>query len=112
VSIDNRGMKVGVRRVVGGGNVVCAERLTLTGKDDLLFPDEVGLDGAASPEVEAFVGAAVVRVASEEAAGVGVPSGAAVDVIGAPAKEAPDPAAPAAAVTSAETLVVAPASPQ
>lgn len=117
MSIDYQEVEVEVRKgeggfEEGGGNAMCAGRLTLTGRDDLLSPDDAGLDGAASPEEEASAGAAVVGVASEEAAVDGVPSEAAVDVIGAPDEAAPDPAAPDAAVTGAEVSVVAVASPQ
>lgn len=88
---------------------MCAGRLTLTGRDDLISPDDAGLDGAASPEEEASAGAAVVGVASEEAAMDEVPSEAAVDVIKALDETAPDPAA---TVAGAEVSVVAAASTQ
>lgn len=78
----------------------------------MLSPDDAGLDGAASPEEEAFAGAAVVGVASEEAAVDVVPSEAAVDVIGAPDEAAPDPAAADAAVAGAKFSVMAAASTQ
>lgn len=91
---------------------MCAGRLTLNGRDDLLSPDDAGLDGAASPEEEASVGAGVVDVASEEAVVDGAPSEAAVDVVGAPDEAAPDPAAPDAVVAGAEVFVVAAASTQ
>lgn len=81
----------------GRGGKMYAGRLTLMGRDDLLLSDWAGVDGVVSLEE----GAAVVGVASEEAA---VPSEAAVDVI-----SAPDPAAVAGAGVS---VVVAAASPQ
>ena len=117
MSIDYQEVEVEVREgeggfEEGGGNAMCAGRLTLTGRDDLLSPDDAGLDGAASPEEEVSAGAAVVGVASEEAAMDGVPCEAAVDVIGALDEAAPDPAAPDAAVAGAEVSVVAAASPQ
>ena len=86
---------------------MCAGRLTLTGRDDLLSPDDAGLDGAASPEEEAPARVAVAGVASVEAAMDEVPSKAAVDVIA-----APDGAAPDATVANAEVSVVMAASAQ
>ena len=74
---------------------MCTGRLTLTGRDDLLSPGD------------AFAGAAVVGVASEEAAADGVPSEAAADVI-----RTPDPTAPDAGIAGAGGSVVAAASPQ
>lgn len=117
MSIAYQEVEVEVRKGEGGfeegeGNAMCAGRLTLTGRDDLLSPDDVGLDGAAPPEEEASAGVAVVGMALEEAAVDGVPSEAAVDVIGAPDEAAPDPAAPDAAVAGAEVSVVAAASTQ
>ena len=95
-----------------GGNSMCAGRLTLTGRDDLLSPDDAGLDGVASPEEEASAWAGVVDVASGEAAVDGVPSEAAVVFVGAPDEVAPDLAAPDAVVAGAEVFVVAAASTQ
>lgn len=88
--------------VGGGGNAMCAGLLTLTGRDDLLSPDDAGLDGAASPDEEASAVAAVDRVPPE----------AAVVFIGAPDEATPDPAAVDAVVASAEVFVVAAASTQ
>lgn len=109
MSTDYQEVKVEVRKGEGG-NAMCAGRYTLTVRDDLLSPDDAGLDGAASAEEEASAGAAVVGVASEEAAVDGVPSEAAVYVIGAPDEAAPGPAAPDAAVAGAEISIVAAAS--
>lgn len=90
---------------------MCA-RLTLTGRDDLLSPDDVGLDGAALPEEETSAGPGVFDVVSEEAAVDGVPSLAVVDVVLGLDEAASDPAAPDAGVTGAENFVVAAASTQ
>ena len=77
-------------------------RLTRTGRDELLVPDDAGI--AALLEVEMSAGAAAVdRVPFEEAA---------AEVIGAPGEAAPDPAAPDAAVAGAGVSVVVSSSPQ
>lgn len=117
MSIDYQQAKVEVRQAegafeVGGANAMCAGRLTLTGRDDLLTPDDAGLDGATSPEEEASAEAAVVGVVSEEAVIDGVPSEAAVGVIGTPDAVAPDSAAPDAVVACVKVSVMAAASPQ
>lgn len=114
MSIDYQEVEVEVRKGEGGNamNAMCARRLTLTGRDDLLSPDDAGLDGAASPEEEASAWAGVVDVASGEAAVDGVPSEAAVVFVGAPDEVAPDLATPDAVVAGAEVSIVADASTQ
>lgn len=82
---------------MGSKKGVAAGRPTLTGRDDLLSPDDAGFEGSAP-----------VGVASEGAVD-GVLLEVAEDVIGVPEEIAPDPAT---AVTGAGCSVVAAASPQ